>query len=634
MRLSNSERTKSIQFRFLVVISIILLISTFVLSTVIAIKEARTLEHSLITKGQGLAAYIAQFSQDALLLDDRLLLDAIVSEANRDEDVVYTIITDTKGNPLTSQYASLNVRSPKTKTVLSLLPKNAELPAIIAAIRKDAVVREITVPISIDINTIGTVCMGMSKDTVRQEVQRTVFFVLAVNAMAAIILGTVLFLYSKRSILTPIAELAAAASRLATGDLTTRVTTEVTGEVQVLVDSFNRMAGDLAVSTVSKDYVDNIINSMMDMLIVVSTDQRILRVNAAVGRVLGYDEGELVCRPIELVIEPGLVNAGSIIDETLVRGNVDNTERVYRTRQGVNIPVLFSSSVMRNANREVLGVVCVARDITERKRDEEKLHRYAEELQQINEEMRNFAYIVSHDLRAPLVNIKGFSQELDRSVVEISACFQKHLPLLDDEDKAKIGPIMQHDIPEALNFIGTSVNRMDSLINAVLQLSRAGRRTLAPAPLSVQDLVQGILGSMAHQIEARNARVSAEDLPDMVADKTALEQIFGNLLDNAVKYLEPGRPGIITVSSEQTRDEIVFHVRDNGRGMAAEDIPKAFEVFRRVGKQDVPGEGMGLAFVRTLVRLLGGRIWCESGPGLGTTFSFTFPRTIETVSPI
>jgi signal transduction histidine kinase len=104
---------------------------------------------------------------------------------------------------------------------------------------------------------------------------------------------------------------------------------------------------------------------------------------------------------------------------------------------------------------------------------------------------------------------------------------------------------------------------------------------------------------------------------------------MGNLLDHAIKYLEPERDGSIEITAEQGTDEYVFRVRDNGRGIAEEDIRRVFELFRRAGKQDVPGEGMGLAYVKALVRRHGGRIWCESEPGIGTTFSFTIPGTRE-----
>jgi signal transduction histidine kinase len=251
------------------------------------------------------------------------------------------------------------------------------------------------------------------------------------------------------------------------------------------------------------------------------------------------------------------------------------------------------------------------------------------DLAESNEELKSFMYSISHDLRAPLVNIKGFSEELNRSLQEIVPCFDRQLPLLADADKERIAPILKKDIPEALNFIGSSVHRMDNLINVILKLSRAGRRKLNPERIRVAELIRTILHSLAHQMEARHVRVSVGELPDVVADGTALEQIFGNLLDNAVKYPEPGRTGEIEISAEADEEgAVVFHVRDNGRGMAQEDIPKAFEIFRRVGRQDVPGEGIGLAQVRTLVRLHGGRIWCESQLGVGTTFSFTIARQL------
>ncbi len=455
-----------------------------------------------------------------------------------------------------------------------------------------------------------------------QSVLRFFLLVSMVSVLVISLIAYVLAAYFSR----PIVELAHAATRLAKGDLTTRVRGTATGEVRQLVDSFNRMAGDLEQTTVSKDYVDNIVSSMMDTLIVVSLDGAIMRLNDAACHLLGYEEQELIGQPISRVIGEETGGAAPGLASVLEKESVSTLEKIYLTKNGKKVPVLFSASLMRDAENVVQGVVCVAQDITERKRVEAQLKSFSEELQEINEEMKNFTYIVSHDLRAPLVNIKGFSEELGRSLREIEPCFQKHLPLLDESDKMKIGPILQQDIPEALTFIRSSVTRMDNLIAAILKLSRAGRRKLNPEPVCMRELTRSILNSFAHQIENGRVRVVAEDLPNVVADKTALEQIVGNLLENAIKYLEPGRPGEIEVTAEEYANEVVFHVRDNGRGIAKEDIPKAFEIFRRVGKQDVSGEGMGLAFVKTLVRLQGGRIWCESVPGVGTTFSFTIPQ--------
>jgi len=456
-----------------------------------------------------------------------------------------------------------------------------------------------------------------------RSVLRFFFLVFA----ASIVLISVIAYYLARYLSRPIIELAQAASRIARGERSAQVRVKATGEVQMLVDSFNRMAEDLEKTTVSRDYVDNIINNMVDTLIVASPDGRIVRLNAAACVLLGYDEEELVGRPLDLVIIQAPGTAENLGDE-LVRETIYSGEMFYRVKDGGRVPVLFSSSVMYNAQQKVAGIVCVAQDITERKRAEAQLKGYSEELAEINEELKTFAYIVSHDLRAPLVNIKGFSDELLYSIEEIKPVLEKQLADIEEGQRQKYNLILEKDIPEALKFIGSSVRRMDNLINAILKLSRAGLRKLNPEPLQTEEFVQTILHTFAHQIDTRRITVTLDRLPDLVADRTAVEQIFGNLLDNAVKYLEPGRPGRITISADCGSDEVVFRIRDNGRGMSKEDIPKAFEIFRRVGKQDAPGEGMGLAYVKTLIRLLGGRIWCESEPGVGTTFSFSLPLSV------
>jgi signal transduction histidine kinase len=164
---------------------------------------------------------------------------------------------------------------------------------------------------------------------------------------------------------------------------------------------------------------------------------------------------------------------------------------------------------------------------------------------------------------------------------------------------------------------------MDHLIRAMLHLSRLGRRELHWEPLDMLSLVQETVQTLIHQIAQRQAQVTVDPLPTVMADRTAMEQIMGNLLANAVAYLAPGRPGEIVVTGERQANVTAFTVRDNGRGIATDDIAKVFEPFRRVGRQDVPGEGMGLAYVRMLVRRHGGEIRCHSTLGVGTTFTLT-----------
>ncbi len=617
-----NELRESIRYKFLKDISAILLISTFVLTSVIALNERRMLKHSLMTKGQSLASYIAKLSIDPLIMKDSIQLDSIVNEANKDEDIIYAIIRDARGNLVTSQYASINYQSPILEGVLSGLSRESEFPDILSAIKKKEDLLELSVPILTGGDTIGEVAICMSQYNIRKQIFKTMLFVIALNLAVMFVLGSVLFIASRKSILDPIIELGRAADRLAKGDLSTHVNIQAAGEVRMLVDSFNKMARDLEKTTVSKEYVDNIIKSMIDMLIVASPDGTIRTVNDAARALLGYREEELAGQPIKIIFAE---DGDRVFDEFVKYGLMKNTEYAYLTKDNRKIPVLLSSSAIYAGDATPQGIVCVAVDITERKRAEEALNRSSEELQHINEELKNFAYIVSHDLRAPLVNIKGFSDELGRSIQEFIPLLEKYRERVDEGEKQRTEGLLKKDIPEALGFIGSSVTRMDMLINSILKLSRLGRNELKPELLHTEDIVHTLLKSLAHQIDMHKAEVTIGPLPDLIIDKTAAEQIFGNLLDNALKYLEPARPGKIEVTAEQHAGETIFTIRDNGRGIAKEDAQRVFELFRRVGRRDVPGEGMGLTYVKTLVRRLGGQISCESEPGVGSVFRFAVP---------
>jgi signal transduction histidine kinase len=259
-----------------------------------------------------------------------------------------------------------------------------------------------------------------------------------------------------------------------------------------------------------------------------------------------------------------------------------------------------------------------------------KSDQLAEDLQLTNEELKNFAYIISHDLRAPLVNIRGFAQELTSALREATPLLTPLIEQLGAGERRELELLLQQDVPEAVGFINASVQRMDGQINAILKLSRLGRREFKAERIDLGQLVGELLKTLTHQLESRQASATLGALPTLSSDRLALEQIFGNLLDNATKYLDPSRPGRLRIEAEAQGSDYLIHVHDNGRGIAAEEMEKVFAPFRRAGKLDTPGEGMGLAYVRTLVRALGGRIQCSSTFGVGTTFSLSLPARLPT----
>jgi len=259
------------------------------------------------------------------------------------------------------------------------------------------------------------------------------------------------------------------------------------------------------------------------------------------------------------------------------------------------------------------------------------------DLREANNEIQRFAYIVSHDLRSPLVNIMGFTSELEqlrgdifrriaalgRAAVAASplpAAVEEIEPALEGQDRQ-----LSQDFSEALGFIKSSIAKMDRLITAILNLTREGRREFEPVRIDTRELIEGIVATVAHQAAEAEAEIRIEPLPDIVSDRLALEQIFSNLIDNALKYLRPGVPGDIAVRGRTKLGFAIFDIADNGRGIDQRDHQRIFDLFRRAGTEDRPGQGIGLAHVRALVRRLGGTISVQSELNSGSTFTITLP---------
>ena len=264
---------------------------------------------------------------------------------------------------------------------------------------------------------------------------------------------------------------------------------------------------------------------------------------------------------------------------------------------------------------------------------EERVTERTAELRRANDEIQRFAYIVTHDLRAPLVNIMGFTAELEsglralRSLIDSSRFGSGHADPMEQDARTAIS----QDMPEAIDFIRSSTRKMDSLISAILRLSREGRRTLRPESLQIGDLIEASVAAIRHQIaEASGDVVIDADVPPVVSDKLSLEQIFGNLLDNAVKYRSQDRPLLIRVSARLAPGDLLnIEIADNGRGIAESDRERVFELFRRSGKLDQPGEGIGLPHAQTLIRSLGGQISMTSVVDAGTTFRIVLPLRLQ-----
>jgi PAS domain S-box-containing protein len=289
---------------------------------------------------------------------------------------------------------------------------------------------------------------------------------------------------------------------------------------------------------------------------------------------------------------------------------------------------------------EIFGGMVVTQDISSLKDAQARLeelnlnlgqlvNQRTRKLKEMMEEARDFAYIVSHDLRVPLVNIQGFNGELEHAIKELSDMGAEMIEELPPEKQKHCRYLLYEDIPESLNFIRLSVSRMDKLIYSILQLHRLGRKNMEARPVETGSVVEEVINSLHHMMDKHKVEVEMGELPVVIADPIGLSQVFSNLLHNAVLYLLPDRPGKIRIWGEKEENRTLFHIRDNGRGIAEKDLSRIFNLFARAVQKDVEGEGMGLAYVRSIVRKHGGEIWCKSVPGEGSTFSFTIADEIK-----
>jgi len=247
----------------------------------------------------------------------------------------------------------------------------------------------------------------------------------------------------------------------------------------------------------------------------------------------------------------------------------------------------------------------------------EQLERRTEQLQAKNTELNDFLYVVSHDLRAPLINLEGFSRALQDSMAAFDAVVASAPPTG--------WTALKREIDESLDFIVRSVGKMDFFVQGLLELSRIDSRADLGQSVDLAQVVRAVLDSLRFTIDARGIDLRVDPLPVIIGDPVRVNQVFGNLIDNAVKYMRPNGPAVIHIGCARRSGSLQFFVRDSGVGIRPEDQSRIFRLFGRVGGHAVPGDGMGLTTVKRIVEKQGGRIWVESALGQGSTFWFTLP---------
>ncbi len=243
------------------------------------------------------------------------------------------------------------------------------------------------------------------------------------------------------------------------------------------------------------------------------------------------------------------------------------------------------------------------------------------------EDMETLMHVISHDLRAPIVTIQGFCQELTMACDRLKTLFEEES--MSDAVRKNVNPLVTEDIPEAVRFIRAGADSVNSVTSGILRFIRLGQIDLQWERLDVNALMMGIISSMEFQLKKKGVVLQIRDLPDCMGDEVLVTQVFANLIDNAQKYLDPSRPGEITISA-RTMDECeIFTITDNGIGIPTEQHARIFQVFHRLAPQHEKGDGLGLAIVQRIIDRHQGKIEVESLPGTGTSFRVSLPRVID-----
>ena len=273
---------------------------------------------------------------------------------------------------------------------------------------------------------------------------------------------------------------------------------------------------------------------------------------------------------------------------------------------------------------EYLGKVWQFRDVTSSELARKERELLLKSLSEKNDELASIMFIASHDLRSPIINIEGFSGELLGICKETSALMsQIDMP----EDQRLALRAKMDEVHECISFINSGTSKIDSLLRSLLKVCRVGAATLEPTKLDMNEMISSIIKIHGYQIRQAGADVTIEELLPCYGDRAQINQVFSNLIDNAIKYIDKNKKPIIHISSRESESMVIYCVKDNGVGINEKYQSKIFEIFHRLYvDSDVQGEGIGLTVVKRIVKRHTGNVWVENNPDGGCSFYVSLPK--------
>lgn len=474
----------------------------------------------------------------------------------------------------------------------------------------------IAAPIYLGKQLLGAVELSLSHERIQQEIlthhqfldelttenHHRVLRMVVISIILASLLCLMAGVFAARRIAKPIEQLRETVRRIGQGRSDLVWPKPVDHELKELVGGLKAMVQDLRAQLVSTNYLDDIISSMFDGLVVVDRHLLIEKVNAATCAMTGYAASELIGRPVAILVRPSNSSADTAV-------SLDKIEYVY-TRTGERVPVLWGNASMTSHIDGYPRTIAVFRNISEIKAREQELKTARQEAEVANAAKSRFLANMSHELRTPLNAIIGFSAMMKDGIQ---------------------GKSLDTYI-EYASDIHASAQHLLSIINDILDISKleAGKVDLVEEVVAMDEMLELVLRIIRQRAAERQIDIITDiekGLPDLLLDPRMFKQILINILSNAVKFNRQG--GKITLKAQrELMGGVGIHITDNGIGMDEAAIPQMLEPFSQAENahnRTYEGTGLGLAIAKSMIELHGGRLSIESALGIGTTVHLILP---------
>jgi PAS domain S-box-containing protein len=444
-----------------------------------------------------------------------------------------------------------------------------------------------------------------------QSRYETIRNILVASIAVALVLAALISVVLSDAIFRPLENVVKIARGVAVGDFMQEIEVRSNDEIGQLMEALKEMRDSL-VDTIgqirdSEAHTRALLSNLIDGVASIDEQGVIKTFNPAAERIFGYAGNEIIGRDVNLLFPKPTPEQGRQADDFrqyLEKGEPKAlgvpSEVTGLRKSGTAFPMDLAVVEMHGGEHRMF--VAIVRDISKRKLEEEQKARLMDELESANEELRNFAHVVSHDLKAPLRAIGALADWLSTDYAD----------KFDDEGK------------EHMRLLVSRVHRMSNLIDGILQYSRVGRVREALVELDLNQVVLEVIDLLS---PPSNITIKVENpLPRIIAEPTRIQQIFQNLLSNAIKYMDKPR-GDIRIACSVEGEQWKFAIADNGPGIESRHFERIFQLFQTLAPRDrIESTGVGLALVKKIVEMYSGQIWIESKAGDGSTFFFTLPK--------